>query len=139
MEQMGEWASSAIMNIVLMTASVMSGDSRSALVYGTLSILSFITFCQAYNMNGSVTVTGDKGTARIEVEGAGDAAISEGGSNSKNSMTGESWHNYFNDTYEQIMLHGKVHLFRIFPRPAINILKNIFMHPGKVGNVVIPI
>ena len=75
-------ASSTIMNIVLMTASVMSGDSRSALVYGTLSILSFITFCQAYHVNGSVTVTGDKGTAKVEVKNAGaeDVSASKGGS-----------------------------------------------------------
>ncbi len=81
-------AANTVMNIVLMTASVISGDSRSALVYGALSVLSFVSFCQAYNVNGSVTVTGKKGTARIEVEGAGagDAAVSKGNLNSINSL-----------------------------------------------------
>lgn len=60
-------ATDTIMNIVLMTAAVISGDSRLVLIYGTQSVLSFITFCQAYNVSGSVTVTGNKGTARIDI------------------------------------------------------------------------
>lgn len=75
-------AANTVMNIVLMTASVISGDSRSALVYGTLSVLSFVSFCQAYNVNGSVMVTGGKGCVTAEIQGteASEAAVSNSGS-----------------------------------------------------------
>lgn len=50
-------------------------------------------------VDSSVTVTGNKGTARIEIEDAGDAAVSEGGAYSEAPMPGDDWHRYFNETY----------------------------------------
>lgn len=75
-------ASNTVMSVVLTIAAVSSGNTKAALVYGTFSILSFITFCQAFKVNGSVTITGDKGTAKAEVKNAGaeDVSASKGGS-----------------------------------------------------------
>lgn len=69
-------ASNTVMSVVMTIAAASSGNTKAALVYRTLSILSFITFCQAYHVNGSVTVTGDKGTAKVEIKNASAEAVS---------------------------------------------------------------
>lgn len=47
-------ASDAVMSAVLSIAAVNSGNMKTALVYGTLSILSLITFCKLYNANCTI-------------------------------------------------------------------------------------
>lgn len=46
-------------------ASVMSGNRKATLVYGTLTILSIFTAAQIYMFNCDVHVIGDKGSAKI--------------------------------------------------------------------------
>ncbi|MDE5778072.1 MAG: hypothetical protein K2I10_06140, partial [Lachnospiraceae bacterium] len=58
-------ASNVVMSTVMTIASVMQKNDKATLVYGTLTILSLFTLAQAYNLNCTVNVMGDKGSARI--------------------------------------------------------------------------
>ncbi len=58
-------AANLSISIVMMIASVMRGNDKATLVYGTLAVLSIFTFAQAYKLNCTVNVIGDKGCAKI--------------------------------------------------------------------------
>lgn len=59
-------ASDTVMSVVLSIVAVNTGNTKVAIVYGTLAILSFLTFCKLYNLNCMATIVGDKGSVRIE-------------------------------------------------------------------------
>lgn len=61
-------ASNTVMNVVLAFVSASSGNTKATLVYGTLSILSLVTFCELYNVSCTVDIVGDKGSVRVDFD-----------------------------------------------------------------------
>lgn len=58
------------LSCVMLIASVVQHKEKETLVYGTLTILSLICWYQAYNLYGEIIVTGNKGTANIDIQGS---------------------------------------------------------------------
>lgn len=58
-------AASVAMTVTMMVYSVIEKKEKETLVYGTLAILSLISLYQAYNLYGSITIIGSKGSAKI--------------------------------------------------------------------------
>ncbi|MBQ4059977.1 MAG: hypothetical protein IJD40_13775 [Lachnospiraceae bacterium] len=48
--------------------SIIEGKEKETLVYGTLAIVSLISFYQAYNLYGSITATGNNGSIKINFD-----------------------------------------------------------------------
>lgn len=61
-------ASNTVMSVVLAFVAASSGNTKAVLVYGTLSVLSFYTFCKLYNANCTVDIVGNKGSVRVEFD-----------------------------------------------------------------------
>ena len=57
-----------VVSMVMTIGSILSGNKKQAIIYGTLSILSVFTFCQLYNLNCTANIIGDKGTAWIKYD-----------------------------------------------------------------------
>ena len=56
---------SVAMTVTMMVYSVITHKEKETLVYGTLAIVSLISLYQAYNLYGSITIIGSKGSAKI--------------------------------------------------------------------------
>jgi len=59
---------SVVMTVTMMVYSIIEGKEKETLVYGTLAIVSLISFYQAYNLYGSITATGNNGSIKINFD-----------------------------------------------------------------------
>ena len=48
-----------VVSVVMTIAAINSDNTNEILVYGTLAVLSFGTFCKLYDLNGKINLTGD--------------------------------------------------------------------------------
>ena len=69
----GTAAMETIASLVLLISAIVEKDTKEILVYGTLVILSIINLYQSYNIAGEIFVSGNKGSAAIEIESGNDS------------------------------------------------------------------
>ena len=103
--------SNTVMSVVLSIVAVNSGNTKAALVYGTLSILSLITFCKLYNANCTIDIIGEKGSCTVEYDNSKPKGTSSkpksnrekymGKTPGKNSRTGR-------EVIERMKAEGKI-------------------------------
>lgn len=59
----------AVVNVALSIYSVMNGNYKQALTYGTVAVVSLMAYCQMYNCAYKIEVTGEKGSVWFEGDG----------------------------------------------------------------------
>ena len=69
-------SASTTMSLTLHFFAILNGNKKEAVITGVLALLSFVTLCDAYNMNFTAEVIGEKGSFNVKYDNSNPKEVS---------------------------------------------------------------